>query len=523
MLLDKGQEEAFGLLQTLAEISPAALGTICEISKADVSWAKARESLPLVGSILDIPGALPLEVVETSIKAAVHALTDKAIGLSVADSARVCLAKLATLSPDAVDAQLGNMRLGDFSAAHAALANDLANISKPTNSLAHLVNLGLQAVTRFCSSDGKLDDTNLAVIEDLFAAIKTAARLDIVANLAEPVITAVVQERLNSPSVVAFATLLVEKSMLKVSFKIFCGRRANDFQASFIRQQISLLLSSSTYRQLASPIGTPPSDVREAYVNLLSAMFTANPYISCQPATIEQFLPLYKGTLSLSDQRLLTLFQLFESYRHISVGSVLSAWSSGPGRSGRPFDAMTTLDPGKMFATAVAFPLRRPLRGVHAVEDGQDASTMYDPAFALTLFAATLATEINGLDWVEILRTNILGVAVTALSSRDHEMRSLGGFVLSGTMSYLKASLHRFIETTYADQTESGIPGETAAGVYSTSIAILYTAPVVHLEVAPEIASNHHDVYGSCPAISRFARQSTLPDHLSIPASKTKV
>lgn len=101
---------------------------------------------------------------------------------------------------------------------------------------------------------------------------------------------------------------------------------------------------------------------------------------------------------------------------------------------------MTTLDPGKMFATAIGFPLRRPLRSVQSVTEVEDSTAMYDPAFVLSLFAAMLATDINGLDWVEVLRTNVLGLAVAALASRDHEMRSLAGFVLSGTMAYLKAS-----------------------------------------------------------------------------------
>jgi nucleolar pre-ribosomal-associated protein 1 len=173
----------------------------------------------------------------------------------------------------------------------------------------------------------------------------------------------------------------------------------------------------------------------------LSALFTANPYISCQPATVEQFLPLYRGTLASSDQRLLSLFQLFESYRHISTSSVLASWSGGPGQSARPFDALTSLEPGKMLATALNFPLRKTLRGVHEVTGNDAGEGLYDPAFVMALFASALATEMTGLDWVEILRTNVLGVAMAALSSRDHEMRSMAGYVLSATTSYLDVRL----------------------------------------------------------------------------------
>ncbi len=162
--------------------------------------------------------------------------------------------------------------------------------------------------------------------------------------------------------------------------------------------------------------------------------------MTCQPNFIEQLLPVYKGTLSQADQRLLSLFQLFESYRHISVASVLSAWSSSAGRSGRPFEAVTSLEPTKMLATALAFPLRRGLRNVQQMEENDGGQGLYDPSFVLPLFAMTLNNDLTGLDWVEILRTNILGVSIMALSSRDKEMKSLGNYLLAKTMKVLEVS-----------------------------------------------------------------------------------
>ena len=173
-------------------------------------------------------------------------------------------------------------------------------------------------------------------------------------------------------------------------------------------------------------------------MQLLSALFTANPYISCQPAFVEQILPLYRGTLARSDQHLLGMFHTFESYRHISVSSVLSAWSAGAGRSSRAFEAITSLEPGKMFATAVTFPLKRSLRGVHEMTENEAGQGLYDPAFVLSLFGSMLREKLTGLDWVEVLRSNVIGVAIAALSSRDAEMRSMAGWLLSQTMSYLQ-------------------------------------------------------------------------------------
>lgn len=182
------------------------------------------------------------------------------------------------------------------------------------------------------------------------------------------------------------------------------------------------------------------SPVRGSFVHLLTALFIANPYISCQPNFVEQLLPLYRGTLSMIDQRLLSAFNTFESYRHVSVLSVLSAWSAGAGRSSRAYEAVTGLDPGKMFATAVCFPLKKGVRSVEAITENDQGSGLYDPTFVLALFAAMTRENLTGLDWVEVLRTNILGVAVAALSSRDAEMRSLGGFALSKTMASMNVS-----------------------------------------------------------------------------------
>jgi len=217
-------------------------------------------------------------------------------------------------------------------------------------------------------------------------------------------------------------------------------------QASFIRQQLSLLYSSPTYNALSSPSASLASPLRSAFVRLLSALFTANPYISCQPAFVEQILPLYRGTLAVSDQQLLGLFHTFESYRHVSVSSVLTAWSAGAGRSSRAFEAITSLEPGKMFATAVTFPLRRALRGVHEVPENESGQGLYDPSFVLALFGAMLREKLTGLDWVEVLRSNVIGVAIAALSSRDAEMRSMAGWLLSQTMTYLQVRTTMCIE-----------------------------------------------------------------------------
>ena len=68
---------------------------------------------------------------------------------------------------------------------------------------------------------------------------------------------------------------------------------------------------------------------------------------------------------------------------------------------------------------------------------GDGGEGLYDPAFVLPLFAAVLQEGLSGLDWVEMLRTNVSGLAVMSLSSRDAGMRRLGGHILARTMVVL--------------------------------------------------------------------------------------
>ena len=180
---------------------------------------------------------------------------------------------------------------------------------------------------------------------------------------------------------------------------------------------------------------------RSPVINLIHAVFRASPYASCQPAFLSSLLPLYKGTLSTPDRQILSLFQLFEAHRKLSIASLFTAWSaSGVIESQKPLDALLSLDANKVFETCVAFPLRRSLRS-----DGKEKSEsefeftqgIYDPAFVLPLFNVVLEEHLSGLDWVDLLRLNVLGIAVCSLSSRDGEMRAVGRNVLTKAMELI--------------------------------------------------------------------------------------
>lgn len=181
-----------------------------------------------------------------------------------------------------------------------------------------------------------------------------------------------------------------------------------------------------------------------AFTSLLHSLFTASTYVSCQPNFIEPLVGLYRGTLDISDRNVLSIWQLFEQNRKISVASIMRLWSPDPSAASsvtqRSLDVVKALDPQKVFATCTAYPLRRG----YSNEDGtfgSDDAGLYDPVVILSVTLAMLHEgNITGLDWVEILRSNVLGLAICAMSSRVVEIRSVAGFVLAKSLTVIEVS-----------------------------------------------------------------------------------
>lgn len=265
-------------------------------------------------------------------------------------------------------------------------------------------------------------------------------------HYAEPVVTAVINERLAISETVNLATLLCRRAGLKVSHTYLVRFEKLTLQASFVRQHLNIMLGTLLYKSLSSPTSSIPAITRnKAYIDLLSAVFHASTYASCKPNFIEPLLPLYRATLSSADQTILGMFQTFEQNRKISSASLLRSWApNGIVGGQRASDCLSGLDGGKVFATCTNFPLRRGLTAL-VVDDSvqaqaEEGANLYDPAFVLPLFALTLSESLNGLDWVEILRSNVLGLAVCAMSSRDEGMRAIGSYCLARSFALVSVS-----------------------------------------------------------------------------------
>lgn len=382
----KGDDEALSLLAQVVALSPAAATALAESGK--LNDARLLPALAELEIAPEGTAALALSALSSPASDAVHA------------SARSVLLKSAEISmPHDIT----------FSLAFARLAAAITNANH-SYALSALISKGLQWATRRLSDPSDLESSDLLTLSWLADAVRSAGtlRVEPEQNDAEPALLAITS-RLPVDEACELGAIVASRAMLK---------------AGFVRQCLSTLTSA----RLSSL----------SQIRLLHSLFNASLYVSAQPNFVEPLLPLYSGTQSAQDRLLLSMFAAFESQRRLSAASILKHWHAGGGVSTRALDAVLSLDSGRVFGTAARFPLRRRVlepvdrfsssTSLAAVEkDGDD----YDPVFVLSLLLAALQEPLSGLDWVEILRSNVLGLAVCALASRDSDMRALAGFVLS--------------------------------------------------------------------------------------------
>ncbi|KAL7418746.1 hypothetical protein Q5752_006429 [Cryptotrichosporon argae] len=421
-------------------------------------------------AVLDL---LPLDPAYAPIAAA--ALQDPILSYPTHNAAISVLSGLNNSHPDAVINALDAVTLKTFSP---PLARAAAVV--PTQ---HVVDVGLQYVTRMCSSTRTLTGDELEIMTLLSKATEHV-ELDLAS--AESAVIAVIQDRLDVDLAVDMAAAIVKRAMLK---------------AGFVRQNLQSLLDSAP---LARRKATVPQ------VRFLAALFHSSTYTSCQPNFLEPILSLYTGTLSPSDKLILSLLQTFERVRKISAASVLRTWSATGGTSSCALDALNSLDAGKVWATCLNYPLRR------SFDKGEDNAELYDPVFCLSLLAAALHEDITGLDWVEIMRGNILGLAVCALASRDAVVRAFAGSLLAKTLARIQEAA--FLEQAQLVQTfelvQHAIP-EGASQPRLPTITTLFVASALRSQASPA-----HFLY---PLSSRFLLQRPTFDPFDVPLLYTSL
>lgn len=173
---------------------------------------------------------------------------------------------------------------------------------------------------------------------------------------------------------------------------------------------------------------TSPS-ARRALINVLYTLFHLHPFNTCQPSHVQPLVILYRGSASVADRKLLAIFRLFEEQRRTSVASLLARWTSSPEgfQSTSAFEALREVDSLLVLRTALHFPQWRKCETDENWEERLEDSEIYDPVFLLLLFAHVLVEDAPKTTpaWVELFRTNIVGLAIRALSAKDDSLREL--------------------------------------------------------------------------------------------------
>ncbi|KAJ9109209.1 hypothetical protein QFC21_000538 [Naganishia friedmannii] len=278
-----------------------------------------------------------------------------------------------------------------------------------------LVDACIHSLVRQLSNQQIMASETLSLVSAFGKTLDLVQPEAINAYMAEPILTNIVQDRLGQQEAVNFACTLVNKA---------------DFKTSVIRQHLQLLLFHPELDKLLTndPAGLHRSNVA-AYAK---ALFQASAYVACQPSFMEPLLAIFQASQSSADRDIMEIMQIFEKQRKASITALLKLWK-GPGAQTAitsdtiGLEHIKRLDPQKVFATCLTFESRQA-----AFHTEQRLGGFYDVTFILSLAALAFREgNLNGLDMVDILRSNVLGLASCGLASKKGAIRSLSAKVLA--------------------------------------------------------------------------------------------
>lgn len=309
--------------------------------------------------------------------------------------------------------------------AHSAVHRDFASLKA---SVETLLDRGLLWLVRRFAEDDEDSPQLVASISAFTRLVGLAAEKVLIRpkrHLSEPVITAAIKRRLESPQHLRLINVLI---------------RCTELETVSLAQYLGTILISPVLKMLRpiAEMSQEIKDMREEITELLYCIIKKSKDL-CKPAAMASLVTLYGGTLSRPDRKLLEAIRISEISTGQSSLSLLRSWNA-QGQTNRDeskgLDALLSLDPLRCFATCTSFPRRRAFgckrAGFTRLDSDRygsarivDGSKAYDPLFVMGLFSSTLASlgSLTGWQWVSVLRTNALGVVVCCLSSLSEEVR----------------------------------------------------------------------------------------------------
>ncbi|KAH9007194.1 ribosome 60S biogenesis N-terminal-domain-containing protein [Lactarius hatsudake] len=225
-------------------------------------------------------------------------------------------------------------------------------------------------------------------------------------HLTDAVLTALIQNRLSDKKALDFALDLTPITQLK---------------PLLVNRHLQGIIQHADFYKHTETTAAP----RDAVVRLVHSLFLKYPTNTCQPSHVLPLSPIYGGTLSTSDRRLLNIFCLFEETKKMSAASLLTRTVSGTENA---LDALLNLDPVAVFRTCLVFPSWRKLDdlGHHLDNTHPLDARLYDPIFVALLMAHVLDVQrpSSAVEWVRLFRTNAVSLLVRSLSSRNILLRN---------------------------------------------------------------------------------------------------
>ncbi|KAF5363710.1 hypothetical protein D9756_001121 [Leucocoprinus leucothites] len=260
------------------------------------------------------------------------------------------------------------------------------------------------------------------IIEDTTSLVQVSVPKP---HQAETLLGVVVHHHLSIPCAVELANALVCRTHLK---------------PVVVNRYLQNILHHPQFFKLANGVKTDPN-LRPSIIRLLHTLFNLHPTNTCQLTQVEPLLRIYHGTLDKSDLCLFSVFQLFEIQRKTSLAPLLNCWSSSSDITcSSPVECLQSLDPVLVFRTSLRYPKWRKLQTEVTALTTHHDQQLYDPVFLLLLYHCVLSQHppSSPFGWIELFRTNIVGLCIRTLSSKDSAMRSLGLSLL--------AAMHKSIE-----------------------------------------------------------------------------
>ena len=255
-------------------------------------------------------------------------------------------------------------------------------------------------------------------------------------HLLDPVVTAAIVHRLDKAEPIKLAAVLCSGHSWKVRRFASSLYAVADYRGQ--DNEVTRLLSNIFAHDEFKPrlVNSDISrNTQSAIIGLVVALSHSSILSASSTRVVEKLMPFYGGTLSSDDKSILNLFHRIE----IIIGNPLSV-------AFRKFNP--SLDPSTLSALSVNYVKRSWLRScasTRTIFPQEHERITYDSEFMLGLLSQTIVEEeLKISDWLALLETGILGLAIAALGSSESGLRRLAQATLADTLVKVQVRLIHF-------------------------------------------------------------------------------